>query len=52
MSSGLAVADGAALAAVTDVAVVVGDGEPTAEGAAVHDRRSATAIARRRTVTV
>jgi hypothetical protein len=46
MSSGFAVADGVALAAVTGVVVVFGDGEPTAGGAAVHDRRSATAIAR------
>jgi len=46
MSRGFAVGDGVALAAATGVAVVVGDGEPTAAGAAVHDRRSTAAIAR------
>jgi hypothetical protein len=44
MSSGIAVGYDVALAAVTGV-VTVGDGEPTAAGAAVHDRRSAIAIA-------
>jgi hypothetical protein len=43
---------GVALAVLTGAVVVVGDGVATAAGAAVHDRRSATAIARRRTVTV
>ncbi|HTH69753.1 MAG TPA: hypothetical protein VL493_00600 [Candidatus Saccharimonadales bacterium] len=42
---------GVAFAVLMGVVVVVGDGEPTAAGAAVHDRavhdrRSATAIAR------
>jgi hypothetical protein len=46
MSSGFAVADGVALAAVTGVVVVVGEGDPTAAGAAVQERRSATAIVR------
>jgi hypothetical protein len=46
MSTGFAVADRVALAAVTGEVVVVGDGEPTSAGAAVHDRRSATAIAK------